>query len=230
MPETSILLCGPALDARESAASLELLRQITVPNAAKFVVTTAKFDAQDVAKSVNVQSDYPAEPAYLQTLLNWSEIGDPGDPRFRDGYDLYCLRRILARHKRFDYAVMLRGAAHTVETRWPELQRSLEDRLFLIVGEEPPSNSTAARLPTFVINLRDERVDAFLDAASQLYLTGAVYGLTAYSLDTALSIALDSVQLEASLRAEAEEPAADLEGAATSADANDTRLIGEPTE
>ena len=239
-----MLLCGPALDTNESAASLDMLRQVTLSNAAKFVVTTAKFDAQDIAKSVNVQSDYPREPAYLQTILNWSEIGDLADPRFRDGYDLYCLQRILARQKRFDYAVMLRGSAPaTFEARWPELQRAVEGRLFLTLDEEPAIDSTAARLPTFLIDLReavndfaanswgdlrDERVGAFLDAAWQLYLTGAVYGLTAYSLDRALSIALDSIELEASLREQ--RPTTELQESGETLDGSDEHLIDEPAE
>jgi hypothetical protein len=224
-----MLLCGPALDTNESAASLDMLRQVTLSNAAKFVVTTAKFDAQDIAKSVNVQADYPREPAYLQTILNWSEIGDLADPRFRDGYDLYCLQRILARQKRFDYAVMLRGSAPaTFEARWPELQRAVEGRLFLTLDEEPAIDSTAVRLPTFLIDLRDERVGAFLDAAWQLYLTGAVYGLTAYSLDRALSIALDSIELEASLREQ--RPTTELQESGETLDGSDEHLIDEPAE
>jgi hypothetical protein len=224
-----MLLCGPALDTNESAASLDMLRQVTLSNAAKFVVTTAKFDAQDIAKSVNVQADNPREPAYLQTILNWSEIGDLADPRFRDGYDLYCLQRILARQKRFDYAVMLRGSAPaTFEARWPELQRAVEGRLFLTLDEEPAIDSTAARLPTFLIDLRDERVGAFLDAAWQLYLTGAVYGLTAYSLERALSIALDSIELEASLREQ--RPTTELQESGETLDGSDEHLIDEPAE
>jgi hypothetical protein len=230
LSEQSLLLCGPALDANESAASLDVLRQITLPDAAKFVVATAKFDAQGVAKSVNVQSDYPGEPPYLETLLRWSGTGDLADPRFRDGYDLYCLRRILARQRGFDFAVMLRGGAATFEARWPELQRSVEGRLFLTFDEEGGIDSTAAPVSSFLIDLRDERAGAFLDAGWQLYVTGAVYGLTAYSLGGALSIALDAVQLERSLREPKTGPAADLEESADIlADAKDEYLIDNQT-
>ena len=99
LSEPTILLCGPALDAEESAVSLEVLRQVALPGAAKFLVTTGKFDTEGAAKGFNVEADYPAEPAYLQTLLRWSAAGGLDDPRFRDGYDLYCLGRILARHR-----------------------------------------------------------------------------------------------------------------------------------
>lgn len=231
MSEPRILLCGPALDAEESAASLDMLRQVTFPNAVKFVVTTAKFDAQGVAKCVNVQSDYPAELALLETMLRWSEVGDRGDPRFRDAYDLYCLRRILARHKKgFDYAVVLRGAAANFDERWPELQRSIEGGLFLTFGDASGIDGASAQVRSFLVDLGDDRLGAFLEAAWQLFLTGAIYGLANYSLDTAFRIALDSVELGRSVQHADARPAADSEGGCTLADANDENLVDNQAE
>ena len=226
MSEPSILLCGPALDADESAVLLDVLRQVTLPNATKFVATTAKFDAQGVAKTVNVESDYPAELAYLHTLRKWSQIFDVADPRFRDGYDLYCLRRILARQRGSDYAMVLRGAVAPLEARWPQLQRAVEGSLFVTFDERSAVGSSAAPTASFLIDLRDERVGAFLDAAMQKYLTGAVYGLTDYSLNRVLSIALASIQLERSVRDRHEQAIVDPQiSADTSADAKDEDLV-----
>lgn len=208
MPEPLILLCGPALDAGESAASLDLLRRVALENAAKFLVTTGKFDSEGEAKTVNVEANYPAETAHLQTLLRWADIGDLSDPRFRDGYDLYCLRRILGRFKKFHHAVVLRdGAAR--QDRWPELQERIGGRLFLTFGEDS-SDDSAAR-PSLIINVKDPRTSSFLDAAWELYRTGAVYGMPQYALDDALSIAVEALELEQVLRqpieADSAEPA-----------------------
>lgn len=195
MPEPSILLCGPALDAEESAASLDLLRQVTLPNATKYLVTTGKFDSEGAAKTVNVDADYPADPAHLKTLAAWADAGSLGDPRFRDGYDLYCLRRIIARFKGFDYAVLLRSGAAAFQDRWPKLEEGVRGRFFQTFGR--PSGATGKNL---VIDLRDERSADFLDAAWEFYSAGAVYGMQGYSLDLALSTAVDSVGLERKLR------------------------------
>jgi len=203
LPEPSILLCGPAAQTEESAASLDLLRQVGLPNAVKYLVTTGKFDSEGAAKTVNVEGDYPADTAYLQTLLRWAEIRDLHDPRFRDGYDLYCLRRIIARFKGSDYAVLLRNGATAFERQWPKLQKSIRGRLFQTFGR-----STAARgqVPgkNLIVDLKDERCADFLDAAWELYATGAVYGINEYSLDFALGTALDALRVERMLRQAAE--------------------------
>ena len=193
LSEPSILLCGPALDVAESAASLEMLRRVALPGAIKFVVTTGKFDAEGAAKGFNVEADYPAEPACLQTLLRWSETGGLTDPRFRDGYDLYCLLRVLARHGPFDFAVLLRGEGASLETSWPELRNAVVERLFLTFGDEAS--------PSLLIDLQDSRAAAFRETVWQLYLTGAVYGIEGYTLDRALGLALEAMELERSLLA-----------------------------
>ncbi len=162
----------------------------------------------------------PSSP-YLQTLLRWAEGDSLADPRFRDGYDLYCLRRILARHGRFDFAVVLRAGAASFEARWPELRKSVEGRLFLTFDD--------GSLRSLLIDLRDERSAAFLDAAWQLYLTGAVYGIDAYSLDSALRLAVAAVELERSHRQRKGE-AKLARTPAASADAAEASLVGRQAE
>jgi len=199
LSEPSILICGPALNAEESEASLEMLCQVTLPNAVKYLVTTTKFDSEGRAKTVNVEADYPADPALLETLLHWAGTGDLRDPRFRDGYDLYCLRRILARFKGSDYAVLLRNGASAFEDRWPKLEEGIRGRLFQTFGR---SSGARGQVPgkNLLINLQHEGSADFLDAAWALYATGAVYGMNSYSPDLALSTALDAVRLERKLR------------------------------
>lgn len=230
MPEPLILICGPALDANESAASLDLLRQVTLPNAVKFLVTTGKFDAEGAAKTVNVEADYPADPAYLQTLLRWAEIRELADPRFRDGFDLYCLRRILARFKKFDYAVLLRGGASNLKARWPKLQGSIEGRVFLTFHGAASAGGAASPGPSLLIDFQDKRSAAFLDAAWELYLSGAVYGMADYSLDGALGTALDTVELERALRQSRERERADLALPTDTHDGAEDRLVASQTE
>jgi hypothetical protein len=205
LPEPAILLCGPALDAEGSAASLDLLRQVSLPNATKYLVTTGKFDAGGDAKTVNVETDYPADPPQLRSLLRWAEINDLEDGRFRDGYDLYCLRRILSRFKKFDYALVLRNGATSLPGWWPELQASIAGRTFLTFDGQGPGAGTLSPHPSLIIDLQDARTPAFLDAAWELYRTGAVYGLEPYSIAAALDTALAAVELEQALRQPPEE-------------------------
>lgn len=195
MSEPSILICGPALNAEESAASLDLLRQITLPNAVKSLVTTGKFDVEGAAKTVNVDADYPAELAHLQSLLSWAEGSGLSDPRFRDGYDLYSLRRVLGRFKGADYAVLLRNGAAAFEERWPTLRDNISGRVFLVFGRSSASQ-TVNPGKNLLIDLTDERTAAVLDGAWELYATGAVYGMEDYSFDLALSTALAAVKLQ----------------------------------
>ena len=203
MPEPSILICGPAAQTEESVASLDLLRQVTLPNAAKYLVTTGKFDSEGAAKTVNVEADYPADTAHLQTLLRWAKIRDLRDQRFRDGYDLYCLRRIVTRFKGSDYAVLLRNGAAAFQNHWPKLQESVRGQLFQTFGR---SAGARGQVPgkNLILDLQDERSADFLETAWELYATGAVYGMTLYSLDLALSTALDALRVERMLRQAAE--------------------------
>lgn len=194
MSDPRILLCGPALDPTESANRLEMLRLVALPNATKYVVTTGKFDAQKLAKTFNINAEYPAEPAYLHTLAAWAEFPDRCEPRFRDGCDLFCLRSILAKNGDFDYAILLREAVGFQE-RWPNLRAGAEGKMFLSFHEglSAASDPAAANV---LFNLRDKRASRFLDLASELYRTGAVYAMTPYSLERALMAAVDGLRLE----------------------------------
>jgi len=191
MPEPRVLLCGLALNAAESAASLELLRRIAMPDAEKFVVTTGKFDTQKDARAFNIEADYPAQTAYLQTLARWAEVPEWPDRRFRDGYDLYCLQRILAANDRFDIAVLVHDGANLAE-RWPQLLKKLADSYFLVFGEEGGPAG-------FVLNLQKQGASAFLDYALQIFSTGRSYAIEPYDLDHALDLAQDAMQLEDAL-------------------------------
>jgi hypothetical protein len=187
------LLLASALDALESAAGLELLRNTILPNATKFVVTNGKLDTQKLAKTFNVESGYPAEPVHLQTLAAWAEASRH-DPRYRDGYDLFCLRKILAAQDGFDLAVLLRGPVDlgtgaTLVTR-------LQGRLFRSLQAEIPTDPGADERTNVLFDLRDQRIRAFLDHARELYVTGAVYGITPYSFERALSTAGQALQIE----------------------------------
>ena len=195
MSDPKILLCGPALDLQESAARLEMLRQITLPNATKFVVTTGKFDAKKEARTFNIEADYPTEPALLQTLAAEAVGSDLRDRRFRDGYDLFCLRRILAAHEGFDLALLLREADR-FEDRWPELRSSIRNELFLTFAEQRPEGDELNSATNLLINLRDKRAAAFLDRVATVYASGAAYAMTHYSLDAALSLSWNSLRLE----------------------------------
>ena len=202
MPEERILLCGPALSADECAESLEQLRRVTLPGAAKYVVTATKFDTQRSARTFNPEAEagYPAEPAYLQTLAAWAEFPYRSDPCFRDAYDVFCMRQIVARHGPFDYAILIRRAGD-FENSWPELQSHVDGRLFLTfepdAGESGRANSAETAVqPNLLVRLADARSVAFLEMVSEFYSSGAAYSLTPYSLDRALAAAADALQLE----------------------------------
>ena len=193
MSEGAILLCGPALDESESAESLQLLRSVSLPNATKYVVTVGKFDTQRSAQTFNAEAGHPAETPHLLTLAGWAEGPEPSDPQFRDGYDLFCLRGIIAQNESCDYALLLREVAD-VQDRWPILQDEVRGRLFVTFGSAAGAPESGAR--NVLLDLTDNRMPAFLQRAWDLYSTGAAYGVEPYSLDRALATVADALQLE----------------------------------
>ncbi len=195
MREPHLLLCGPAFDAEESAASLQKLREITLPDVTKYVVTVSKFDTQGSAKTFNVEAGagHPAVPAHLLTLAQWAECPPRADPRFRDGYDLFCLRSIVEREDSADYAILLRDAAD-LPMRWRHLLAQVETRLFLTFGAADGADDASSR--NLLLNLRDRRMASFLDIAQEIFTTGAAFGLPAYSLHGALTAAAEALRLE----------------------------------
>ena len=191
MSDARILLCAPALNASESLAGLEMLRALTLSGATKFIVTTGKIETQKEARTFNVEAGYPAETALLQTLSRWAEMPERPDARFRDGYDLFCLHRIVSENKGVDIAVLLRNGSD-LQARWPSLRRGLEGQLY-------QTSQTAETGPDLLINVADYRARRFLDRAVQFYLTGGAYAMEPYDLDRVLGLVAKAIELEADL-------------------------------
>lgn len=192
MSNPRVLLCRTALNCSEAAAGLEVLRAVQLENATKFLVTTGKFDAENVAVKFNVDAGYPADAAYLQTIAAWAEQPHSTEPRFRDGYDLFCLRRLLGKHPDFEFAVVLRDRAGFDEW-WVESQGETGGELFLALAPATAENGEAA--PNVVFRLDDDRTSDFLELAWELYATGAVFGMVDYSFDLALETAAEALRL-----------------------------------
>lgn len=199
MSDPRILLCAPALDAAESQAGLDMLRDIELPNATKFIVTTGKFDAQKVARTFNVEANYPSEPARLLSFARWACGAIGPEPRFRDGYDLFCLDGILEQNGGFDFAVLVRDAAG-LEQRWLELRASVAGALFLTFGPQSAECTEAADTANVVFNLTHAASRPFRDHVHKLYNEGGFYSLDDYRLDKALQLAVESMRLEEALR------------------------------
>lgn len=189
MSEPRILLCAPALTADESASGLEMLRALSLPGATKVLVTTGKFDTEKEAQAFNIEAGYPGETAHLQTLSRWAEVTEWPDARFRDGYDLFCLQRILSQREGFDIAVLLRDG-FDFESRRSNLSDDLNGRMFL-------TREMSEGGGNLLINLADPRANRFLNRAVHFYLTGRAYALEPYDFDRALTIAAETVELEA---------------------------------
>lgn len=198
MSDPRILLIGPALDLAESALSLERLRQVARPDVTKLVVTTGKFDAAKEALTFNVEGEYPAEPAKLQTLARWAEAGHV-DPRFRDGYDLFCLTRILAKHKDYDFAVLLRDATN-FDVRWDELMPAVEGKAVLEFSADATPKTRSDAPSNLLFHLKSEDVPALLEFAWHLYDTGVVYAMTQYSFKRVLELASSGFQFQEAIR------------------------------
>jgi hypothetical protein len=196
LSEPRILFCSVALDAAEAVERLEVLRQVASPTAAKYLATFGKFDGQGHAKMVNIEADYPAEPAQLQTLERWAEIPDAQGQHLRDGSDLYCLRRVLAKASdAFDYAVLLRSKEGH-ERCWAELVAKVEDKLFLAIDDGLSALSDGAARGDVLFRTGHNHVPEFLKLAWELYATGTVYGMTPYGFEHALNVAAGALRLK----------------------------------
>ena len=194
MSEPQILICATSTDANSSLASVELLRNVTIPNATKVVVVTGKFETQE-ARKFNIDADYPAEPAQLQTIAAWAELSHGPDSRLRDGYDLFCLRSILKKHGPFSYAVLLRHA-RGFEGGWTDLAQRLGDKLFMIFGEVETEQAGGTPQGNVLFRLDDDQSTAFIEQALELYSSGAVYAFENYSFDIALGAAAESLRFQ----------------------------------
>lgn len=194
MSEPRLLICGPAINAAESARCLGMMRDIDAPNATKFVITTGKFDAEKAASTFNIEASYPAEIAELQTLARAAEPEGAGEQCFRDAYDLYCLRRLVEERQGFEFAVLMRNAVGFDEL-WPGLHSRVRGKLFLTFAPEP-GEEPGVVATNLVIDLTDERAGPFLDAIGEVYASGASYSIADYSLDAGLHVALEAMGLE----------------------------------
>jgi len=192
LPDPRILVLGTGSNAAQSEEALARLERVALPNVSKHVATAGKFDSRGIAATLNVVAGYPAESAVLHTLAAWAERHDPADPRFRDGYDLFCFRRLLANGVEGDLGLIVRGDCELMGI-WPELRKKLSGQLFLTF----PLNT--APFPSILFDLNDPGAPAFLDLAWELYLSGSVYAMDPYSLQRALTAASDALRLQVSI-------------------------------
>lgn len=183
---------GPAVDGAESAASLKRLADIKLPNASKYVVTVAKFDAQGVIKTFRVDGEYDVAPPHLQTLAAWAELPSRSGPRFRDGFDLFCLRALLSNAGAFDYAVVLREGTLS-QANYAELIAVLDSKPF-VTFHAGNSGVTVGSGRNIILNLASDKT-MLLDLAWQLHVSGVAYAMIPYSLDRLMTVASDSLQL-----------------------------------
>jgi hypothetical protein len=189
LPDPSLLILGPAFDAAESSRSVDNLNRVDLPDAVKIVVTRGKFDAGVAVTTFNIDAGYPPEIAALQTVATMAGRRFRDDARFRDGYDFFCIRRLLDKRGGFDRLLLLRDPVD-LEQGWPGMAGRAATDLFAVDGE------TGRNL---LLNLAEPRSRAFLTQAWALYATGAAFAIPCYSLATALGVACDAVDLVASL-------------------------------
>lgn len=204
-----------------------MLERANLPNAIKFAVTTGKFDTGGIARTFNVEANYPAEPTILHTLACWAGTLNLHDQRFRDGYDLFCLRRVLREHTKFDLAVMLRDPSG-LEDRWTEFLAHLEVHPFMAFDGEMTQDLTAGTRTNLVVDLRNEQARPLLDVVCELYEAGLAYAIADYSLERAMRLALRSLQMREALSGALHNAAASSGGVA--ALANEARNRAETIE
>jgi hypothetical protein len=182
------MILGPAFDAEESRRSVENLHRLDLTGAVGFVVTRGKFDAGTAVKTFNIDAGYPAEIAELQSLATMAGQRFRYDDRFRDGYDLFCIRRLLAKHDGFMRLLLMRDPAG-LEQAWPDLAKRAASELFAVDGKTGRN---------VLLNLGEPRCRACLEHAWTLFATGAAYAIAPYSLTTALAVAREAADLVAS--------------------------------
>jgi hypothetical protein len=194
LSDLQILIFATSTDANGSLASVELLRNVAVPNASKFVVVTGKFETQE-ARKFNIEADYPAEPAQLQTIAAWAGLSHGPDSRLRDGYDLFCLRSIVKKQGPFSHAVLLRHV-RGFEGGWADLAHTLGDKLFMVFGAIESQQTGNTPQCNVLFRLDDGHSIAFIEQAFELYSSGTVYAFEDYSFDIALGAAAESLRFQ----------------------------------
>lgn len=183
MSDYRVLVCRIVQETSNLSNSLQMLRQMLLPNATRLVAVSGKVDAGEDIKTFNFEAGYPSDPAHLQTLAAWAEAPIKSDVRLRDGFELYCLRQILKREEGFDSAILLRAPFSMEVGKGSDLVAPL----FHACDESPD--------PSIMFNLRDRRAAAFFDLAWDLYATGAVYAMAPYGFAEALGEATKALGL-----------------------------------
>lgn len=193
MSDPSLLICAAAVDSRESEAQLDALRRLSIANSSKFLVVTGKFDTRKDAQAFNVEAKYPAETAHLQTVARWADISFGPDPHFRDGYDLFCLRRVLEAQGDFGLALLWRDGMDFTE-HWPKLGENIGDSLFLTFGGGKAAGGSAG--PNLLVNMEHPSALSFLSRAVDFFMTGRSFAIEPYSFARSLELAAETVALE----------------------------------
>lgn len=189
MSDPRVLLLGTAIAETEATERAELLANAVVPNSAKYLAVAGKFEAPDQVKTFNVERGYHSAPEDLRTSAMWAGAESSGGPRFRDGYDLYCLRRILEMAEAYEVAAILRDDALSVQA-FGGLTAELRARPFLTIARPVgASDGLGWSAVLFDLNSADR---GFLELAWELYFSGAVYAMSPYSLNNALTVAWDA--------------------------------------
>jgi hypothetical protein len=194
LSEPRVLICAPATESAEAAAILDGLHTISLPNATKVLLTSGKFDAAQVAQTFNVESGYPAYPAQLETCSRWAEVDHWPDERFRDGFDLINLKRVLDKQDAVDLAVLLRDPVHLDET-WPALLSELGDQSYRLFGATELGVSRS-----FLLNLQSQAAREIFEIACEFYLSGRSYAVSPYSMEALFEVATDALRLKDELR------------------------------
>jgi hypothetical protein len=181
-----VLLIGTAMSGAESAEALARLARTSIPDSRKIVITTGKFDSGDIAARFNVEAGYPAAIAQLQTMASWAGADCRENRPFRDGYDLFCLRSVLAKYRDADYAILLRSGE--IDGDWLKARSRLESSLHAVFPEHADGSCNVA----FGLGAAS---DTFLDLAWDLYQSGAVFALEPYTLSAALTTAAEALAM-----------------------------------
>lgn len=190
MSEPSVLLIASALDRGEAATVARALERVRLSNASRYVVTSDRFEAPPGIRTFNAEAGYPPEPPRLETLAAWSGVPCRSDARLRDAYAFFCLQKLIAKENAFDYAIVV-GGPHSVDENCAELVKETGENLFRTSSTNP---SIA------VVNLAHEQSDALLELMDDIYLTGAAYALSPYTLELVLRTAEAALQLTREVR------------------------------
>ena len=187
---TLVLAVEP--DPSRAPACLERIAAAAISGATAYIATNGKVDTRPFAKLYNIESDYPAAPAELQTLSAWADTPIKQDECFRDALELHCLERVLSREPNIEFALLLR-ATWGGQRSYQSLTGECRDRLFVTFDK---STDSAARGNLLLYTGAPQFSDV-LDLARELFESGAAYGISPYSLDEVLADAAGAASIRA---------------------------------